>query len=88
MRQEVVSKNWRLNRMEEIHWRQKSRIMWLKEGENTLLFPVGWWMLSGELILWGELGVGDSLKTKLRLKRRLQILSRICIEVTILSDLI
>lgn len=37
-RNEEVGKIWFINHMEEVAWRQKSRIIWLKEDKNTRFF--------------------------------------------------
>lgn len=38
-RQIVMSNIWKLNRMEGIAWRQRSRMLWFKEGgKNTKFF--------------------------------------------------
>lgn len=37
-RGESLSKLWDLNRKDEVTWRQKSRVLWLKEGEKSTKF--------------------------------------------------
>ena len=51
-RDRVISEVKQLALLEEILLRQKSRVLWLKEGDNNSIFIIGWLIHMEEIIMW------------------------------------
>jgi len=51
-RDRVISEVKQLAFLEEILLRQKSRVLWLKEGDNNSIFIIGWLIHIEEIIIW------------------------------------
>ena len=51
-RDRVISEVKQLALLEEILLRQKSRVLWLKEGDNNSIFIIGWLIHIEEIIIW------------------------------------
>lgn len=48
----IYGKLWDVNRMEKMFWRQKSKVLWLKEGDKILTFFTKWQMLGRKVTLF------------------------------------
>ena len=51
-RDRVISEVKQLALLAEILLRQKSRVLWLKEGDNNSIFIIGWLIHMEEIIIW------------------------------------